>query len=67
MATKVITERTNLDVDNVPGDAQITVLKTIGPVFVENGDVQTQQQVDDAIDTIVNDTYAKAADADAIG
>ncbi|TFV98425.1 aliphatic sulfonate ABC transporter substrate-binding protein [Leifsonia flava] len=67
VATKVIDERTNLDVDNVPGDAQISVLTTIGPVFVENGDVQTQQQVDDAIDTIVNDTYAKAADADAIG
>ncbi|KQO95868.1 aliphatic sulfonate ABC transporter substrate-binding protein [Leifsonia sp. Leaf264] len=67
VATKVISERTNLDVDNVPGDAQIAVLKTIGPVFVENGDVQTQAQVDDAIDTIVNDVYAKAADPDAIG
>ncbi|KQX05005.1 MULTISPECIES: aliphatic sulfonate ABC transporter substrate-binding protein [unclassified Leifsonia] len=67
VATKVISERSNLDVDNVPGDAQIAVLTTIGPVFVENGDVQTQKQVDDAIDTIVNDTYAKAADADAIG
>jgi sulfonate transport system substrate-binding protein len=67
VATKVISERTNLDVDNVPGDAQISVLEKIGPVFVENGDVPNQQQVDDAIDTIVNDTYAKAADADAIG
>ena len=37
--TKVIDERTNLDVDNVPGDAQIAVLEKIGPIFVELGDV----------------------------
>ena len=67
VATKVISERTNLDVDNVPGKAQVKVLKKIGPVFVANGDVQTQAQVDDALDTIINDSYAKKADASAIG
>jgi sulfonate transport system substrate-binding protein len=67
VATKVITERTNLDVDNVPGDAQVKVLTTIGPLFVETGDVANQGLIDDALDTIVNDQFAKAADPAAIG
>jgi len=62
VATKVITERSNLGVDNVPGDAQIDVLTTIGPIFVETGDVLNQGKVDDALDTIVNDTFATKAD-----
>lgn len=62
VATKVITERSNLGVDNVPGDAQIDVLTTIGPIFVETGDVLEQSQVDEALDTIVNDTFATKAD-----
>ncbi|ANJ28403.1 aliphatic sulfonate ABC transporter substrate-binding protein [Agromyces aureus] len=62
VATKVITERTNLDVDNVPGDAQVAVLEKVGPIFVELGDVASQQQVDDALDTLINDEFATAAD-----
>lgn len=63
VATKVITERSNLDVDPVPGDAQVKVLEKIGPIFVELGDVPTQQQVDDALDTIINDEFVTKADA----
>jgi sulfonate transport system substrate-binding protein len=63
VATKVITERSNLDVDPVPGDAQVKVLEKIGPIFVELGDVPTQQQVDDALDTIINDEFVTQADA----
>ncbi|WP_130176777.1 aliphatic sulfonate ABC transporter substrate-binding protein [Cryobacterium sp. SO1] len=62
VATKVITERSNLGVDNVPGAAQVKVLTTIGPIFVETGDVLDQAKVDDALDTIVNDTFATRAD-----
>lgn len=62
VATKVIAERTNLDVDHVPGDAQVEVLEKIGPIFVELGDVATQQQVDDALETLIEDEFAKAAD-----
>jgi sulfonate transport system substrate-binding protein len=62
VATKVIDERTNLDVDNVPGDAQVEVLEKIGPIFVELGDVATQQQVDEALASIINDTFATQAD-----
>jgi sulfonate transport system substrate-binding protein len=63
VATKVIDERSNLDVDPVPGDAQVEVLEKIGPIFVELGDVATQAQVDEALETIVNDTFVTKADA----
>jgi len=63
VATRVITERSNLDVDPVPGTAQITVLEKIGPIFVSLGDVATQQQVDEALDTIINDEFITKADA----
>jgi sulfonate transport system substrate-binding protein len=33
----------------VPGDAQLEVLEKIGPVFVESGDVSSQEQVDTAL------------------
>jgi sulfonate transport system substrate-binding protein len=62
VAATVITERSNLDVDNVPGQAQLDVLTTIGPVFVETGDVLEQSQVDEALDTLINDTFATKAD-----
>jgi sulfonate transport system substrate-binding protein len=62
VAATVISERSNLDVDNVPGDAQLDVLTTIGPVFVETGDVLDQKKVDDALDTLINDTFATKAD-----
>jgi sulfonate transport system substrate-binding protein len=62
VATTVIEERANLDIDNVPGDAQVAVLEKIGPVFVELGDVATQQQVDEALETIIHDEFATQAD-----
>lgn len=67
VATTVITERTNLDVDNVPGDAQRAVLEKIGPTFVEIGDVPSQEFVDEALDTIINDTFATQADPTVVG
>lgn len=63
VAQKVIRERSNLDVDQVPGPTQLAVLEKIGPVFVDLGDVPNQQQVDDALGSIVNDTYVQQADA----
>jgi sulfonate transport system substrate-binding protein len=63
VAEKVISERSNLDVDPVPGATQIAVLEKIGPIFVDLGDVPNQQQVDDALATIVNDSFVKQADA----
>lgn len=67
VATKVITERSNLDVDNVPGSAQEKVLKIIGPIFVESGDVPDQKQIDDALKSLLDPEFAEKADPDAVG
>ncbi|WP_159617208.1 aliphatic sulfonate ABC transporter substrate-binding protein [Arthrobacter zhaoguopingii] len=67
VANSVILERTNLDVDPVPGDAQREVLEKIGPVFVESGDVSSQEQVDTALNSLFDDSLVKKADASAVG
>jgi sulfonate transport system substrate-binding protein len=64
VATKVITERSNLDVDPVPGEAQRAVLAKIGPIFVESGDVKSQAEVDQALATLINPAFVTKADAD---
>ncbi|WP_022882048.1 aliphatic sulfonate ABC transporter substrate-binding protein [Gryllotalpicola ginsengisoli] len=67
VAKTVITDRTNLEVSGVPGEAQLKVWKTIGPTFVKNGDVPSQDAVDTALDSIIDDSFAKKADPEAIG
>ena len=62
VATKVIVERSNLDVDPIPGAAQIAVLEKIGPIFVESGDVTDQAKVDAALATLLNDSFVTKAD-----
>lgn len=62
VATKVITERSNLDVDPVPGAAQVSVLEKIGPIFVAAGDVKSQADIDAALATLINDTFITTAD-----
>ncbi|MGR2752549.1 aliphatic sulfonate ABC transporter substrate-binding protein [Agromyces arachidis] len=62
IASKVILERSNLDVDPVPGDAQVALLEKIGPVFVELGDVASQEQVDEALETLIHDEFVTDAD-----
>jgi sulfonate transport system substrate-binding protein len=62
VAAKVIAERTNLGVDNVPGEAQSAVLSVIGPIFVDSGAVAGQEQIDAALATLINPTFATAAD-----
>ncbi len=58
--------RTVIDIDNVPGDAQRDVLSVIGPIFVESGDVPNQELIDAALEALFNDTFALAADPNAI-
>jgi sulfonate transport system substrate-binding protein len=67
VAQKVIIERTNLAVDPVPGEAQRAVLEIVGPIFVEAGDVTSQGLIDDALDSLFNDTFVTAADPSRIG
>lgn len=66
VAQKVITERTTLDIDPVPGEAQRTVLSVVGPIFVESGDVASQDLIDTALDELFEPTFAQAADPSTI-
>jgi sulfonate transport system substrate-binding protein len=61
VATTVIEERSNLGVDPVPGDAQRAVLEKVGPILVANGDVQDQQQVDDALGSLFDTQFVEKA------
>lgn len=66
VARKVIAERSNLDVDPVPGDAQLEVLRRVGPYLVESGDVSDQSQVDEALNTIIDASFIEKADPSTI-
>ena len=55
-------ERTNLAVDPAPGEAQRRVLAKVGPIFVESGDVASQENIDEALATLLNDDLVEAAD-----
>lgn len=67
VAKKVIVERSNLDVNGTPGQAQLDVLKAVGPMLVDSGDVRSQENIDEALATLLDDTYAVNADPSAIG
>ena len=62
IAKKVILERTVIDLDVAPGQEQRAVLAVVGPIFVESGDVSSQNLIDEALDTLFNDTFATKAD-----
>ena len=66
IATAVIADRTNLSVDPIPGEAQIDVLSVIGPIFVESGDVASQDLIDDALASLLEPKFAEAADPSAL-
>lgn len=59
---QVVWDRTYLDIDNAPGDKQLAVLEKVGPYLVESGDVASQGEVDTALGSIVNGTFAQKAD-----
>ena len=67
IAEAVLIDRTVLELDGIPGDKQRDVLAIIGPIFVESGDVASQDLIDDALDTLFDPTFAEQADPDAIG
>ena len=66
VAETVITERTTLDIDPVPGQAQRDVLEVVGPIFVESGDVASQDLVDTALDELFDPQFAENADPSTI-
>jgi sulfonate transport system substrate-binding protein len=57
IAKTVITERTVIDVDPIPGETQTKLLTIIGKIFVASGDVATQAQVDEALKTLYDTTF----------
>ncbi|WBU38660.1 aliphatic sulfonate ABC transporter substrate-binding protein [Homoserinibacter sp. YIM 151385] len=66
IATAVLVDRTELDIDPAPGEAQRAVLEVIGPIFVDSGDVASQDQIDEALDTLFEPAYADEADPDSL-
>ncbi|MBC7290558.1 MAG: aliphatic sulfonate ABC transporter substrate-binding protein [Actinotalea sp.] len=62
IAEKVILERTVIDLDPVPGETQRAVLEIVGPIFVESGDVSSQEQIDEALDALFEDSFVTQAD-----
>lgn len=65
VAEKVL-ERTHLDIDHVPGEEQLAVLEKVGPIFVDSGDVSGQEEIDEALASLVESDYAENADADRV-
>ncbi|OLF19267.1 aliphatic sulfonate ABC transporter substrate-binding protein [Actinophytocola xanthii] len=61
VAATVIEERTVLDLDPVPGEAQRKVLEVVGPIFVASGDVASQADVDRALDELFEPALAGEA------
>ncbi|HWM32923.1 MAG TPA: aliphatic sulfonate ABC transporter substrate-binding protein [Pseudolysinimonas sp.] len=66
IASAVLNDRSNLDIDPVPGEAQRKVLAIIGPIFVDSGDVASQEAIDDALDSLFAPEFAEKADPDAL-
>jgi sulfonate transport system substrate-binding protein len=62
IARVVLLERTVIDLDPVPGDVQLDVLTTIGPIQVANGDIASQDAVDAALAELFLPDFARNAD-----
>jgi sulfonate transport system substrate-binding protein len=60
-------ERTNIDIDPVPGEVQRAVLEIVGPIFVESGDVDDQASIDEALANLFEPRFAESADASEAG
>ena len=66
IATNVIENRSKLDISPIPGTRQTAVLKVIGPVFVQSGDVANQGLIDAALKSLYETSFAKKADPSAL-
>ena len=65
IAEAVLIDRTNLDLDGIPGDTQHAVLEVIAPVLVSiNAVTGGEADIDRALDELFDPTYAEEADPD---
>lgn len=67
IASAVLLDRTALDIDPKPGKKQLDVLAVIGPIFVDSGAVASQDQIDDALESLFNTEFIDNANPDLIG
>ncbi|MDZ5077463.1 aliphatic sulfonate ABC transporter substrate-binding protein [Nesterenkonia sp. HG001] len=63
VAETVIQERSSFDVDPVPGQAQHDVLEEVGPIFLDTGDVSTQESIDEALESLFHPEFAENREA----
>ena len=63
VAETVIQERSNFEVDPVPGQAQFDVLEEVGPIFIDTGDVSSQDNIDEALETLLHPDFAEDREA----
>lgn len=63
VAELVLTERVNFEIDPVPGDDLREAMEASGPLFVENGDVDSQEQVDEALEDLFRTEFAENREA----
>ena len=61
IAEKVLTERTNVDVSLVPGDAQQAVLEAILPTLVAEAQVRSEDEARVALESQYDTTFAERA------
>ncbi|WP_218854901.1 ABC transporter substrate-binding protein [Paractinoplanes atraurantiacus] len=63
VAKLVLTERTRLDIDPVPGAAQKAVFESILPVLVADANVKSEASAREAIDSLFEPRFATARSA----
>ncbi len=61
IASKVLTERTVVEISLVPGDAQRQVLETILPILVAEAQVRSEEEARAALDTLYDTSFAERA------
>ncbi|HLU64615.1 MAG TPA: aliphatic sulfonates ABC transporter substrate-binding protein, partial [Protaetiibacter sp.] len=67
IAEKVLLERTVIDLDHVPGAAQLAVLEIVAPIQVANGDIANEAAATQALADILFPDFAAKADASRVG
>lgn len=62
VASKVLTERTNIDVSIVPGETQLEVFRVISPVLIAEARIRSEEAALAAIETLIDDSFALRVD-----
>jgi len=59
VASKVLLERTKIDVSIVPGETQLAVFRIITPVLIAEDRIKSEDAANKALLTLINDSIAK--------